>query len=140
MTLKRIKYVSRFAGFLNQPDIEAIVAVSQRNNAARGVTGVMASSGRLFYQVLEGPTEVVDPLYARIAADPRHTDLVLLRSQDDVPGRLFPRWSMQLLNLDETSAMRLEPLREMLAAVVELRERSDRMASALERALTAELH
>ncbi|MBM4359041.1 MAG: BLUF domain-containing protein [Deltaproteobacteria bacterium] len=139
MALKRIKYVSRFAEDLTQADVEAIAEVSQRNNAAREVTGVMASSGRLFYQVLEGPAEVVDALYATIAADPRHTDVLLLRSQSDVATRLFPQWSMHLVNLDDASAVRLAPLRELLTAVVELRELSDRMAVSLERALATEL-
>ncbi|MBM4377583.1 MAG: BLUF domain-containing protein [Deltaproteobacteria bacterium] len=139
MALKRIKYVSRFAEHLTQADVEAIAEVSQRNNAAREVTGVMASSGRLFYQVLEGPAEVVDALYATIVADPRHTDVLHLRSQSDVATRLFPQWSMHLVNLDDASVLRLAPLRELLTAVVELRELSDRMASSLERALAIEL-
>lgn len=139
MALKRIKYVSRFAEHLTQADVEAIAEVSQRNNAAREVTGVMASSGRLFYQVLEGPAEVVDALYATILADPRHTDVLLLRSQSDVSSRLFPQWSMHLVNLDDASALRLAPLRALLTAVVELRELSDGMATSLERALATEL-
>jgi hypothetical protein len=139
MSIKRIKYVSRFAGHLTPADVESIAKVSQRNNATRQVTGVMATSGRLFYQVLEGPADVLDALYATITADPRHTDVLLLRSQDDVVARLFPQWSMQLVNLDDASAMRLEPIRELLTAVVELRELSDRMAASLERALASEL-
>ena len=139
MELKRIKYVSRFAEHLTQADVEAIAEVSQRNNAAREVTGVMASSGRLFYQVLEGPAEVVDALYATIVADPRHTDVLLLRSQSDVSARLFPQWSMHLVNLDDASGVRLAPLRALLTAVVELRGLSDGMATSLERALATEL-
>jgi hypothetical protein len=135
MQFKRIKYVSRCARDLKPADIDAIVAVSQRNNAARGVTGAMALSGRLFYQVLEGPPDVIDALYAKIAADPRHSDVTLLRSQAQVPMRMFAKWSMRIVNLEETEASRLEPLRELLMGTVELRERSDQMAATLERAL-----
>lgn len=137
MPFKRIKYVSQCAADLRPADIETIVAVSQRNNAARGVTGAMALSGRLFYQVLEGPPEVIDALYAKIAADPRHTNVTLLRSQSDAPMRIFPKWSMRIVNLEETEAAKLEPLRELLTGTVELRERSERMAATLERALAA---
>lgn len=135
MSFTRIKYVSRCADSLRPADIESIVAVSQRNNSARGITGAMALSGRLFYQVLEGAPDVVDHLYAKIAADARHTDVMLLRRQTNAPTRLFPNWSMRLINLQATEAARLEPLRELLAGTVELRERSDQMAATLERAL-----
>ena len=139
MALKRIKYISRFSGVLSPSDIEQIVAVSQRNNQLAGITGVMATSGKLFYQVLEGPSEQVDGLLKKIRADPRHTDFVLLRVQEDVESRLFPSWSMQSIQLDEASALRLEPLRETLATMVELRLLSDKMAAVLDRALYNEM-
>ncbi len=139
MPLKRIKYVSRYARHLTENEIESIVATSQRNNAARQISGIMATSGRMFYQVLEGPSEAVDALYARISADPRHTDVALLRNQEDVAERLFARWSMRQINLEELASLRMEPLREMLSTVVDLRERSDRMAAVIERALANEV-
>ena len=36
-------------------------------------------------------------LLARIAADPRHTHLVVLSQEDEIRERLFPEWDMELV-------------------------------------------
>jgi hypothetical protein len=86
--LKRIKYISRFSTPLDSAAIAAIGEQASRNNQRRGLTGLLMTSGGLFYQVLEGPAEEVDAVYAAIVADERHTDVLLLSSEDDIQGRM----------------------------------------------------
>ena len=76
--LKRIKYVSRFDSPLSSAEIEQIGEQSQANNERLGLTGLLMASGGMFYQVLEGPADAVDQVYAKIQQDSRHTDLLLL--------------------------------------------------------------
>jgi len=48
--------------------------------------------------VLEGGRTAVNQLYNRIAADPRHSDVVLLH-YDEIAERRFAGWSMGQVNM-----------------------------------------
>jgi hypothetical protein len=57
-------------------------------------------------QILEGNETDVENLYAKIAQDSRHHELVvLLRKQTDKP--LFKDWSMGFIDLDNDEAARI---------------------------------
>lgn len=83
-------------------ELDRILAVSQRNNAAAGVTGALIFNSGLFGQVLEGPDEVVETTYRRIAADPRHGEVTMLGSKP-VVERAFGDWSMGFVGLGALS-------------------------------------
>ena len=102
--MKRLKYVSRQAQPMNRSEIEAMVAAASYANAARGITGALIVTGHVFFQILEGPTAEVDALFAKIKADPRHTDVVCLAEQDAREIRFFPYWGMRRIALEETPA------------------------------------
>jgi hypothetical protein len=137
--LKRIKYVSRYSKPLDAKQLEGLGESAAHKNQELGVTGALMASGGLFYQVIEGPAEAVDELYAAIEADERHTDIVLLSVEDDAPSRLFPDWSMKMVNLDAASHVRLLPLKVLMAAVFEQRRLVDNMVWAIERTLEHEM-
>lgn len=75
------------------PDLEGILEVSRRNNAQRGLTGVLLFAEGNFIQALEGPKDALDATYARIAADPRHRQIIDL-FRTPISERHFPDWSM----------------------------------------------
>ena len=137
--MKRLKYVSQFAPDLDRPAIDALIARAAARNAELGVTGILMSSGRMFYQVIEGPDDAIDDLFARIADDPRHQDVLLLDEEVGVTERIFADWSLRKIDLDERADRRLEPIRDLLVAVVEHRILVERLTHALERALWNEL-
>ena len=137
--MKRIRYVSQFAHDLTRDEIDTLVAHAAAKNASLGVTGILMSSGRLFFQVIEGPTAHVDDLYQSIMADERHRDVLLLEADDQVTERFFPDWSMRRIDLDMDSEQRLEPIRELLHTVIERRRELKRMTLALEKAIWYEL-
>lgn len=56
-----------------------------------------------FFQVLEGPADVVDACYSRIERDPRHRGCIRLLSEI-VEARLFADWSMAYVPFDALSA------------------------------------
>jgi hypothetical protein len=60
------------------PDMLAIARSSIARNEALGVTGVLYFDRTSFFQVLEGTASAIEPLFARIAEDARHTDVVPL--------------------------------------------------------------
>jgi hypothetical protein len=136
--IKRIKYVSRFDKPHTEADIEAIGEQSRANNERLDLTGMLMASGGLFYQVLEGPAEAVDEVYARIADDSRHTDLLLLGSEENVE-RLYPDWTMEVVNLDAASNVRLFPLKALVKSVFEQTRLTENMMWAIERTIQHEM-
>ena len=70
-----------------------ILQISRRNNRRLDVTGCLLLAGPLFAQVLEGRRDAVVPLVARIAADPRHSEVRVLLEQQTME-RQYGEWSM----------------------------------------------
>ena len=62
-------------------------------NTQNGITGVLCQGQGVFLQVLEGDRSVVNGLYARIHADPRHQDLELIHCES-ITERRYGQWSM----------------------------------------------
>jgi len=133
--LKRIKYVSRYAKPLSAQDINRITEAASKKNAKLDVTGVLMTSGGIFLQIIEGPPEAVDGLWAAISRDSRHTDVLLLSSEEGVRRRLFPDWGMKAMDLDAEAGDRLEPLKAILGAILAQRQVMDNLSAVLERAV-----
>ena len=72
------------------------------------------------------------------STDGRHTDLLLMSTEDDVE-RLFPDWSMQTINLDAASHVRLFPLKALIKAVFEQGRLMENMMWAIERTVQHEM-
>jgi hypothetical protein len=100
--LVRLLYASRAADDVSQEALQSILSQSKANNPGSGITGVLCSSGRIFLQLLEGGRMQVNALYNRIAADPRHRDVVIL-SYEEIGERKFVGWSMGLVNLERVN-------------------------------------
>ncbi|MEO6445226.1 MAG: BLUF domain-containing protein [Gemmatimonadaceae bacterium] len=137
--LKRKSYVSRFSQPFTRDELEALAADAATRNRGLGITGMLMSSGGIFYQVLEGPVAAVNDLFRKIALDPRHKDVLVLTVQEDVESRQFPSWAMKKVNLDEGAMSRLDPLKALLEAIVVQHESTKRMTGVLTRAIWQEL-
>lgn len=74
-------------------NMREILSVSQRNNSRDGITGFLIFDKTWFVQILEGERATVTETYARIARDTRHSAATIINVRD-VPGRLFPNWTM----------------------------------------------
>lgn len=137
--LKRIKYISRFSAPLEADGIIALGEQAARNNRELGLTGLLMTSGGLFYQVLEGPAEAVDRVFAAIRSDPRHTDVLLLAEEPEAEARLYPSWSMHTIDLDAAAHVRLFPLKALMMAVFEQQRLLANMIWAIDRTVQHEL-
>jgi hypothetical protein len=131
--MRRLKYVSRFAKEMTEAEIDELVSKAAKRNAELQITGALMSTGKLFFQVLEGPSENVELLFRSIQRDARHTDVLLLSQDEGVPERIFPDWSMKRFSLERAEEARLEPLRAILETIVELRDRQEMLIRVLER-------
>ena len=97
--LVRLMYASRATATLDTEAVSAIVKKAKADNARIGITSVLCCCSQgTFLQVLEGGRNAVSRLYNRIAADPRHTDVVLL-GYEEIAERRFAGWAMGQVNL-----------------------------------------
>lgn len=69
--------------------VDQILATSQRNNAAAGVTGALMFTDGLFAQVLEGQQAAIETVFERIQLDDQHSEVRLL-SFGPTDVRVFP--------------------------------------------------
>ena len=87
-------YVSRATAAFDSAALTALAEQAAEANARLGITGMLAYNGAHFMQLLEGNGAAVEALVARIATDPRHDGLVVIR-RDERDGRECPFWSMR---------------------------------------------
>jgi hypothetical protein len=70
-----------------------IVATARHNNAKAEIDGFLMFDRARFHQILEGPEDRIDALFAKIKADPRHKNIECL-SRETITERYFSEWSM----------------------------------------------
>ena len=91
--MQRLLYISTARDGFDETELDGILRISRRNNAAVGVTGLLVVGGRRFLQVLEGPDDAVATVFERISRDPRHFAVVRL-SRKPIETRAFGEWAM----------------------------------------------
>jgi hypothetical protein len=88
-----LTYLSSATRKLGADELRELLASVRPKNQALGITGVLLYADGNFVQTLEGPADVVDETYARIAADPRHHEITEAW-REEIAERAFPDWSM----------------------------------------------
>jgi len=137
--MKRIRYISEFVHPMTSEQLDELTRVSARNNMRDGITGMLVASGNLFFQLIEGPDEAIDALFAKIARDERHTNVMALGTESGDLKRLCPNWGMNRADLDSDDDVRLEPIRAILHAVSQQQRILTDLTETLERAMWREL-
>lgn len=96
-TVHRLIYVSAARQEMTPQQLDSILNAARRNNEPAGVTGLLLFHDGSFFQALEGSSQAVDQIFARIESDPRHSQLIVLQSSA-AEARAFPSWSMGFMN------------------------------------------
>jgi hypothetical protein len=99
--IQSLVYVSSATELFDRSELDDILAVSRRNNAAVGLTGMLLYKDGNLMQVLEGDEQAVRATYTRISADPRHRGLIVLLDER-AEQRDFEDWTMAFRDLEST--------------------------------------
>ena len=95
MSVKRVIYCSHATVSMeNALNLAELLGVSARNNRRDDIKGVLAFSGGIFIQAIEGPQHATDGLMTRLRSDARHRDVKVL-GEDRAVERAFPIWVME---------------------------------------------
>ena len=120
MSIHQLVYLSQSVRKVSAEELRAIQATAQANNQHIDVTGSLFYNGGWFLQVLEGPAPTLAALYDKIEQDPRHKHSRVLYNEP-AKFRTFPRWTMNMINLEDRQADKYDELVEVIDAA-----RSDR--------------
>jgi hypothetical protein len=94
--------------------LAGILSAARRNNPRLDITGALICRHDLYLQLIEGPAEAIDALFARIAADDRHANVEVLLSEP-MGDRMFPNWAM----LDDTAPSQFWSAEDVAAGALE---------------------
>lgn len=117
----RIVYSSAASSAFTDAALRELLARTRKKNAAAGVTGILLHVDRSFLQVLEGEPSVLEPLYATIAYDRRHSDIVKI-IQEPITQRDFSDWSMGLARVTAKEFATAAGLNDFFGAGSSLRQ------------------
>ena len=98
--LIRLIYVSKVVGPQTRALTDSILRKAHAWNTQNDITGVLCEGQGVFLQALEGERGLLTRLYARISADPRHTDLELIHCES-IARRRYGEWSMARVHLSD---------------------------------------
>lgn len=113
MTLVSLVYVSVASRAMTDDDLRSILAKAREKNARLNITGMLLYRDGFFIQVLEGEQAQVDELFAVIAADERHRN-VLKIEEHPIEQRTFGQWTMGFNPMNNLSAQDLEGFTDYL--------------------------
>lgn len=83
------------------PEMLSVVRNALPRNRALGVTGALCFTPTSFFQVLEGPSDAVRAVFARIEADWRHTQVTKI-AETPIRERLFAGHEMKFVDAQRT--------------------------------------
>lgn len=115
MSINQLVYISQAVRKMSADDLFAIQKTAKANNEPIEVTGSLFYNGGWFLQVLEGPAPTLAKLYRKIELDPRHKNSRVLYNEP-ATFRTFPRWNMNMTNLDDRQADKYDELVEVMEA------------------------
>jgi EAL domain-containing protein (putative c-di-GMP-specific phosphodiesterase class I) len=98
--LRQIIYQSTAEAGVSEDKLDAISRASQKNNQAKGITGILLFDNVTFFQVLEGEEPAIYETYELIKKDTRHSEIVLITDQV-IHKRDFAKWSMSVNKMDQ---------------------------------------
>jgi hypothetical protein len=104
MPLIKLVYASAATKPFTQNALQELLSKARTFNSRVGISGLLLYHEQSFFQILEGPQEVVIPLFAGIERDPRHERVLLLSRKENEEERNFAAWSMGFIDVDSTAA------------------------------------
>jgi len=91
--LRQVVYVSTASPKFSDDILESVLTESRANNARTDVTGMLLYADGSVMQAIEGPTDVIGDLMAKIARDRRHCNVNVIWDHG-IARRDFPDWRM----------------------------------------------
>lgn len=100
MSLHCMVYVSIAKQEMTDKQLQDLLKKARENNERSAITGMLLYRDGFFIQAIEGEKKVLENLYAIIAKDERHWNLILIHDEP-IEKRSFPDWTMGFDTIDD---------------------------------------
>lgn len=113
--LIHIAYASKATQAFDPGALAQLMQSASSANERRGLTGFLLYDNRHFFQLLEGPPEVVEETFQKIVADARHGEIVRILNEP-LPARQFDEWSMSFMAMAPGELRAIDGLQDVFDA------------------------
>lgn len=113
-SLVHLIYASVATTPFSPEELARLLRHARAANEKAAVTGMLLYAEGSFFQVLEGEPAAVDFLVGKIAADPRHTGIVII-IREPIARRSFEEWSMGFSSLSAGEIAHIDGLNDFFA-------------------------
>jgi hypothetical protein len=100
---------------MDEAAIELLTLSAANLNRMDHITGMLMYGDGVFVQLIEGPRQAVNHLWARILRDKRHQGIVQLYHRQEVELRACGGWDMRYVKRDDLRALIHEAKEEIVA-------------------------
>jgi hypothetical protein len=113
--IDQILYCSLMRKPMSDKAMERLAQMAANLNRMDHITGMLMQADGVFVQLIEGPREAVNHLWARILHDQRHHGVVQLYHRREVESRACSGWNMRYVTKDDLRALIHEAKEEIVA-------------------------
>jgi Sensors of blue-light using FAD len=113
--IDQILYCSLIREPMDDAAIARMAQMAANLNRMDHITGMLMHADGVFVQLIEGPREAVNHLWARILLDKRHQGIVQLYHRREVESRACSGWDMRYVQKDDLRALIHEAKVEIVA-------------------------
>jgi phosphatidylserine/phosphatidylglycerophosphate/cardiolipin synthase-like enzyme len=113
--IDQILYCSLMREPMDDAAIERMAQMAANLNRMDHITGMLMHADGVFVQLIEGPREALNHLWARLLADKRHQGIVQLYHRREVESRACSGWDMRYVKRDDLRALIHEANVEIVA-------------------------
>ncbi len=113
--IDQILYCSLLSGPMDEAEIAALVQIAANLNRMDHLTGLLMHADGVFVQLIEGPRQAVNHLWARLLHDKRHRCIVQLYHRREVETRSCEGWDMRYVLKEDLHALIREAKDEVTA-------------------------
>lgn len=111
----QVSYVSRSSEPMPAEQLLALLLQCRKNNAEKGVTGMLLFGNGTFLQVIEGDDDIIDGLVGQILIDPRHAQVQML-NRKPITDRQYADWSMGFEQVTDATLNAVDGLKNFAAS------------------------
>lgn len=113
--IDQILYCSLLSVAMNEEEIAALAHMAANLNRMDHITGMLMHADGVFLQLIEGPREAVNHLWARLLRDKRHRAIVQLYHRREVESRACVGWDMRYVKREDLRDLIHEAKEEVTA-------------------------
>jgi hypothetical protein len=112
--IDQMLYCSLASAPMTEAELDALAQNAERLNRMDHISGMLMYGDGVFIQLIEGPREAINGLWARLLKDKRHYGVVQLYHRRELESRTCKGWGMQYVEREQLSAIIHEAKEEIV--------------------------